>query len=151
VLLLFAFLSVCLSGNVDVTVGAGGNAFNPTSVDVVAGDTVTFLFQASGHDVVVQTGGDSLNCAATTSAVDSCSWTNNTCDTSMAITANSGDSWVYPSSAADVGKTFSVFCSIHCVSSGMAMTFNVAAPAGTFTIVGLVALVVALLRLVYRD
>jgi plastocyanin len=47
--------SIAAAANFDVTVGSNGNNFSPATIQASVGDTVTFKFTSTRHDVVEST------------------------------------------------------------------------------------------------
>jgi len=47
-----AFSSLAYAADHQVKVGSGGNKYDPNTVTAAAGDTVSFHFQGSTHDVI---------------------------------------------------------------------------------------------------
>jgi len=93
----------------------GVRSFLPEDYESVSpGDNVTYYFGSAGHAAVVMDGNDQLDCNATTSSIDSCSWNDTFCDLSARVAAGVGTSWTYTVGFGDLGKTFQVFCPFHC-------------------------------------
>lgn len=100
---------------VTVMVGQTGLTFTPSSVNIVAGDTVHWVFAAAGHTVTSGT----PSCTVDSSY---CSPSNTSCTTAP----TSAPGATFDHTFAQAG-TFSYFCRIHC-GLGMKGTVNVAAP-----------------------
>lgn len=99
----------------DVTVGPGGSrSFSPSTVNIIAGDTVRWTWEGSGHNV---------------RSGNSCLANGSFCSTSDANCSSSdvSDTGTVYSHTFNQAGTFSYFCSVHCFA-GMVGTVVVTDP-----------------------
>ena len=100
---------------VDVKVGFGGTNFNPSTVNIVVGDTVRWTWFSFGHNVRSGT-----PCTGPNSQF--CSPNDINCTTNPTSNTNATYSHTF-----NQAGTYSYYCSVHC-DCGMTGTVNVTAP-----------------------